>query len=936
MKRRRFLQQTGLLLAGAGVSETGIQLLGDRYAQSLAKPTPRKLALLVGVDQYPRTPEMDLFAPLQGCATDVALQRELLIHRFGFQAADILTLTNQQATREQIEAAFLDHLVSQTQAGDVVVFHFSGYGRPVKIGQTSSAADDAQNSLVPIDGVLSSDGGSLINYVLEDTLLLLLRSLKTNRVTTVLDTGYLLRQILGADPTQTAPPQSTSPIAAEVRVPFLRSRRCATLPAGQASEAELAFQDQLMRQTRSSPQKVRNARLFGQTPGLILVATGNTKPHSERGMLRDRLDEAEGSITKTADAYEAQWSGFSAGLFTYALTQYLWSATPATRVQVSFSQMTSSVEQLVGTGQRPALGGQKSGQTLTLADHLPPISLPGVVGIVRSVSETGTSGEVWLAGLPATVLEHYASNALLEVVDQSPPATSTSAENLQPVTYSSETKIGTVSRSLLGDEPLLDAEKLPTSSNESSMGAEASPSELAKPDALASNVLALPTAEDRLGRTEALSAPSVSGTDSPASASASPRLEPSRVLLVVQSREGLLARVKVVEENSTSDRSTKGVRSARLQVGQPVREVVRSLSRNVGLAVALDPTLERIERVDATSAISGLPQVRCISGDQPVDCLFGKLTRLPVPLATNRPSPQALVGENTSAEAGGTNASLPSGAKSERIPPPEATAPQRHYGLFSLTREPIPSSLGMGDEAIKSAVYRIMPQFNTLLAAKLWRLLTNEGATTLAIGATLETVVGEPTAIAYRETAKTTASVDASTWRSLPDLETGIPVIPVGTPIRYQVYNFGDQALYWLLVGLDSSGNAIAFMPQSSSTNAIGTPIRDQLPVLNPRATLVIPRADGPFDWVLQEPRGFAETQIILSTAPLTKTAKALNLKSRASSRIDILKNPVEVMQALLTDLEQANAEKAVSGSADGIALDVNLWATLGFAFHVV
>lgn len=51
---------------------------GNKYAKVLAQNTPRKLALLVGINQYPGALE------LQGCVNDVKLQQELLIHRFGF------------------------------------------------------------------------------------------------------------------------------------------------------------------------------------------------------------------------------------------------------------------------------------------------------------------------------------------------------------------------------------------------------------------------------------------------------------------------------------------------------------------------------------------------------------------------------------------------------------------------------------------------------------------------------------------------------------------------------------------------------------------------------------------------------------------------------------------------------------------------------------
>ncbi|MEO0685288.1 MAG: caspase family protein, partial [Cyanobacteria bacterium J06649_11] len=126
MKRRIFLQRIGSILAVFGLTESSWWAKASSLQQALADTNPRKLALLVGINQYSQIPA------LKGCLTDVELQRELLIHRFGFQPLDILSLTNKQATREGIENAFLEHLVKQAKPGDVVVFHFSGYGSRVK------------------------------------------------------------------------------------------------------------------------------------------------------------------------------------------------------------------------------------------------------------------------------------------------------------------------------------------------------------------------------------------------------------------------------------------------------------------------------------------------------------------------------------------------------------------------------------------------------------------------------------------------------------------------------------------------------------------------------------------------------------------------------------------------------------------------------------
>lgn len=61
-----------------------------------------------------------------------------------------------------------------------------------------------------------------------------------------------------------------------------------------------------------------------------------------------------------------------------------------------------------------------------------------------------------------------------------------------------------------------------------------------------------------------------------------------------------------------------------LQVG--LQEAVRVLPRNISLSIALGAGLERIERVDATSAFATIPHVSLvIAGEQPADYLFGRV-----------------------------------------------------------------------------------------------------------------------------------------------------------------------------------------------------------------------------------------------------------------------------------------------------------------------
>jgi len=358
--RRKFLQQAGLALAAWGVSEVGLWTLGDRYRQVLAAPTSRKLALLVGINQY------GFGSGLEGCVTDVELQRELLIHRFGFQPIDILTLTDWQATHEGVTTAFIEHLAQQVQAGDVVVVHYSGLGSTV-VGGSMNAP---RTSLVLADAAPMGETPTVDDLLIE-TLGLLLRSLKTDRVTTILDTSYTY---LG------------TPLQGNLRV-----RAYANPSTAQPSAAELALQSQLLSQLALKPELVTSD--LNQLPGVVLAAAS--------------ADQV---------ATEMHWNRFSAGLFTSALTQSLWQSTPATTIRVCFNQAMQQVEPLVSQ-QQPQLGGQRLNgkQNGKLAPYFLSLTPSSADGVITAIEDNGNQVQLWLGGLSASLLEHYGVNSLLTV-----------------------------------------------------------------------------------------------------------------------------------------------------------------------------------------------------------------------------------------------------------------------------------------------------------------------------------------------------------------------------------------------------------------------------------------------------------------------------------------------------------------------------------------
>ena len=91
-----------------------------------------KRALLVGCN-YPGTK-----CELHGCANDVRRMKALLLDRFGFDEADILVMLDSdkslpQPTGKNVRRS-LAKLIENTQAGDCLVFHYSGHGTQVWYG----------------------------------------------------------------------------------------------------------------------------------------------------------------------------------------------------------------------------------------------------------------------------------------------------------------------------------------------------------------------------------------------------------------------------------------------------------------------------------------------------------------------------------------------------------------------------------------------------------------------------------------------------------------------------------------------------------------------------------------------------------------------------------------------------------------------------------
>ncbi|MEH2263287.1 caspase family protein [Nostoc sp.] len=370
IKRRHFLQFSASTLATLGLSQLDIMQQGDRISQALAQNAPRKLALLVGINEYSGT-----IPALRGCVNDVLLQKQLLIYRFGFKSEDIRILTDKQATRQGILTAFEEHLIKQAKPGDVVVFHFSGHGSQVE-DRDRDSPDGLNSTFVPIDSQLPPGYpvvGGAVQDITGHTLFLLMSALKTDNVTVVLDSCH-----------------SGGGTRGNLRV---RSRNGGTLL--QPSQAELDYQQQWLGKLGLSQQQFIELRRKNVAKGVVIA-----------------------SAKREQYAADAAFDDFYAGAFTYIFTQYLWQQTgnePVNRAIVNVARNTKILAREQANSQDPELETNFSKENTNAPIYFSRFSSLPAEAVVTQVK--GDQVKLWLGGTDSQSLEAFKKDMILTVLD---------------------------------------------------------------------------------------------------------------------------------------------------------------------------------------------------------------------------------------------------------------------------------------------------------------------------------------------------------------------------------------------------------------------------------------------------------------------------------------------------------------------------------------
>jgi len=382
INRRHFLQFAGSALTAMGLSQADFLRQANQYAKVLAQTTPRKLALLIGINDYPAPDQ------LGGCLTDVNLQRELLVHRFGFNPKDVYVVPEKEATRQGILDAFKTYLIDQAKPGDVVVFHFSGHGSkvidPTPIPEFVRDNKGLNGTIVPIDR--ATDDPTQVRDIMGKTLFLLTSALKTENVTVILDSCY-----------------SEGGLRGNSRVRAIGSRLGGSEEYPFASPQEVAYQDGWLRTLSLSHKELQHLRTLGTAKGF---AIGSAKLDQEALELQSAL--------------ELPIDGFDAGAFTYLLTRYLWqlpSSQPLSTMFdfLSLSTKTLAIPSIQGT-QDPIFKAKPDSQSNKKPIFFVEPAQPSAEAVIHKPLK-GKQVEFWLGGASPRSLASYQPGAVFNIID---------------------------------------------------------------------------------------------------------------------------------------------------------------------------------------------------------------------------------------------------------------------------------------------------------------------------------------------------------------------------------------------------------------------------------------------------------------------------------------------------------------------------------------
>ncbi|MEW6496665.1 MAG: peptidase C14, partial [Cyanobacteriota bacterium] len=149
------------------------------------------------------------------------------------------------------------------------------------------------------------------------------------------------------------------------------------------SPEEIAYQKRWMEQLKLTPEELTRRRCAGVAKGVVVA-----------------------SAQREQEALDANFNDFSAGAFTYLMTQYLWQQTDS--VGSAIAQVTQSIKPI--SSQVPLADGNSSQPVYFINQNVPPTD-----AVITQVK--GDRATLWLGGLDKESLDAFQSGATFTIVN---------------------------------------------------------------------------------------------------------------------------------------------------------------------------------------------------------------------------------------------------------------------------------------------------------------------------------------------------------------------------------------------------------------------------------------------------------------------------------------------------------------------------------------
>ena len=614
---------------------------------------------------------------------------------------------------------------------------------------------------------------------------------------------------------------------------------------------------------------------------VTLSRSNTTIPPAPSQTSKPRRDPASRPHIITYDqsglSIERRWSDFDAGELTYLLTQSLWHVGSTSDWASALALTAERMEQALGSS--PSIQAQNHqrieplGNTAIDVGLMPTTPSSAIGSVVSQSADHWGDLELWLGGLPPNVLGSYTTGSIV-TIDRS------------TIALPAPPSLNVASTSPSSTPPTSSTPPAPPTPPTPPVSASVLPSPASAADPATPSTPSTPLA--------AIPAPGIAPTD--------PEPDNRHLWLRVDRDRGLRRLARTLQPMTEN------------LVDRPVFEVVRVLPRSVQLGVALEPHLSRIERVDATSALSGLRGIEAIaSTDREADCWFGCTTNCD------------LVSTTAGFDVASPNFDRLSSESSAKPAEAEINGHQR-YTLLAFDRQPIFDCPLEPDEAIKRTIRRLQPRLQDLRAFKILAATENTSVSMLKVRLTYGLAQTDPTEPdrGLRRTLQTAAISTPTRTRDRSTLE-----LPTGSRIQYRLENLGDQPLFFMLVRLDACGR-------------LTVPETDEQ-ILPARNVLTVPERPEATAWNVERDPGLVRLFAILSDRPFQQTRDSLARNHATGSR-DLSREPEaydlsgEVAEALVADLDRASRDRlpGLEFTADTYALDVRRWATLPVSYRIV